>query len=273
VVDLVRPLAYYQLETCPISVTDLVARDGVLLVAYAEEGVRYVDLTAQGLPSTGSGNVPFELVASSAFDTLPGDSDTVLENYPCHPVGLSDGCESLNEDWNPSPCLSPGDPAAAFRVVMNAGFRSASAVDWSGCRVYVTDQGTPDADGLPHPSHVGAPQGLWVFDFAPDVGWSLRVERTQGDATSLTLEWDAPSMTTDYQVHRGTISALRATGYDHECLARTTTIPFERQDQISDPVTPRPNYYYLIASECVINGSVGRDSFGVERPGSPTACP
>lgn len=139
--------------------------------------------------------------------------------------------------------------------------------------MYVSDQGTPDADGLPHPSHVGTPQGLWVFDFAPDVGWSLRVRRKATEPDVLELEWAGMPMVPEYQVHRGTIAALRATGYDHSCLARTPAMPIELSDQLSDPVTTRPDYYYLIASECVINGSLGRDSFGAERPGSPTACP
>lgn len=273
VVDVVRPLAYYQVDKCPLGVNDLIARGAVLLIAYAEDGVHYIDLASQGLPSTAVGSTAFEMVASDWFDTLPNDSDTILENCPGHVPGMNDGCQSANADWPAGSCSSSTDPAGNFRVVMNQGLRSASAVDWSGCRVYVSDQGTPDSDELPHPSHVGQAQGVWVFDFAADIGPSLRVTRAAANPTSITLDWGGLPMTPQYQVHRGTLDALRISGYDHACIDRTPLIPYEAPDQISDGITVRPDFYYLIASECSIEGSLGRNSRGDERPGSPTPCP
>ena len=82
------------------------ARRGLdLFVAYADAGAHVINLAAQGLPPAAAAT-SVAMFPMASYDTLPADSDTVLENYPCHPLGLADGCESANVDWPPTPCQS-----------------------------------------------------------------------------------------------------------------------------------------------------------------------
>jgi len=130
-----------------------------LWVAYAEDGVHLIDLASAGLPSTGS-DPPLELVAEESFDTLVGDSDTVVENYGCHPVGAME-CEAEGGIFPPNPCP---DASGDMALVLDQGGWSAQYVDRRDCFVYVSDRGTPDSDGMEAPSHVGEPPQLRILE-------------------------------------------------------------------------------------------------------------
>lgn len=274
-VDAVPLAAFFQRDACPLAPAGMFVSGDVVFVAYHEDGVHAIDLAAQGLPASAVGGRPFEMTELAWLDTMPGDSDTVLENYPCHVLGVADGCESQNADWNPTPCQPspPGD--AAFRVVRNAGLRGVTAVDWTGCRLYVADQGTPDGDGLPAPEHEGLPPGLRILEFEPlpDVtGASLRVRRDAAMPQALELTWEAGArgVVREHRVHRGTLPIL-ARGYDHECVARSTGGSVLLQDQVLPAST---SHYYLVGCACDGSASdVGADSLGMPILPSPAPCP
>lgn len=277
-VDVVPLVAWYQVDACPMAAENLEVVGDMLFVANYEAGAHAIDLSAQGLPPAALA-APFELEPLASFDTLPGNSDTILENFPCHPTGVAEGCESVNMDWQPSPCGSPPPPGAAFRVVRNAGLRSATDVSWSGCRLHVSDQGTPDADGTT--THAGRPQGLFILGFsaeglpevAPD---SLLVSRDAADPGALRLDWEPASLVEDYRVFRGVLPPDGLRGYDHPCLAASAVPSAILAGQVTtNPATPLPDYYYLVGCSCDTGtATLGANSLGDPRPpGAAGACP
>lgn len=108
---------------------------------------------------------------------------------------------------------------------------------------------------------VPAPSELDLDPLAPP----LRVAKS-GPGT-LALSWQSVPVDR-YDVHRGSIRALRAAGYDHArvacaVLAAASLLPDASGDA----------YFLVVGRQGRLTSSYGRDSFGLERPAGTIACP
>jgi hypothetical protein len=95
------------------------------------------------------------------------------------------------------------------------------------------------------------------------------------EAGNLVLEWGAPGsgcQADDYAVYRGDLATLAVTGYGHDrvlsCAAGANSLTIPE----SHPAIGASDYFLVVATNGVQEGSYGQDSDSRERPASTSAC-
>jgi leucyl aminopeptidase len=90
-------------------------------------------------------------------------------------------------------------------------------------------------------------------------------------AEELVFQWNAPDAvcgTTDYAVYRGDLTSLHGGSYAHDTVVSCQVEGSSLVLPLDDPQVGMADYYLVIASNGVQEGSYGRDSDALERPAS-----
>jgi len=132
----------------------------------------------------------------------------------------------------------------------------------------VADSGT----GVPTFADRGAYEYHDLGPGEPGVASPLTLARGGVD---LILSWGAPStscLPADFAVYRGSLDALRGGAYDHDTVLTCAAGGTSLRIGIADPRLGGSDYFLVVATDGVEEGSYGRDSRQIERPVSAAAC-
>ena len=84
------------------------------------------------------------------------------------------------------------------------------------------------------------------------------------------LEWGNASQANEYNVYRGNLASLTASGYDHVCFRNSIG---QNSSLIADTPAATQGWYFLVSGGNVCGeGGLGSDGAGAPRPNS-SPCP
>lgn len=107
----------------------------------------------------------------------------------------------------------------------------------------------------------------------PGTSVALTVTKSGGN---LVFSWGAPDpgcTASDYALYKGDLGILKSTGYNHDTVITCSTGGSTTYSvSLSDPKIGAMDYYIVVGLNGTHESSYGRDSKGIERPVSSSAC-